>query len=147
MSWNMYDTFREHRMDPENGAISGTLKIAQVTGGYTPDPNADEFFDDISNEVSGAGYTAGGNEVANPGVTLDANGDVVFDGDDPDPWEADEGGFSDARRSILYYDTGTPSTSRLVAYSDDYGSDRGNADGDFAIELDENGIVVSPRAA
>lgn len=147
MAWLIYDTFREHRVDPSNGAVSGTLKCALLEA-HTPDLNADEFFDDVSgDEVSGTGYTAGGNECANPGVTLDGSGNVTFDADDPAQWDEEEGGFSAARRAVLYYDTGTPSTSRLVAISEDFGADKGNADGDFAIEFDEDGIIVSAREA
>jgi len=34
----------------------------------------------------------------------------------------------------------------LIAYSDDFGSDKGNVDGDFTIEFDaSNGIFTSTR--
>lgn len=147
MAWLIVDPFREHRVDPSGAAVTGTLKCALLES-FSPNLNTAEFWDDISsNEVSGAGYTAGGNECANPGVTLDGSGNVTFDADDPAQWDEEEGGFSAARRAVLYYDTGTPSTSRLVAISEDFGADKGNADGDFAIEFDEDGIIVSARAA
>ena len=143
--WLICDTFREHRMDRTSGAVTGDPKIALVTAAYTFDQNTHEFFDDITNEVSGTGYTAGGNAVANFGISMNASGLVTIDSDDPATWLEDAGGFSNARRAVLYFDTGTAGTSRLVAVSEDFGSDRGNADGDFAIELDADGIITSVR--
>lgn len=145
-NWNIYDTFREYRLDPANGAISGTLKVALVTSVYTPDQNLHDFWNDVSaNEVSGTGYTAGGNAAASPTLTLDGSGNIDFDASDPATWSENAAGFSNARRAILYYDTGVSTTSRLVAYSDDFGADRGNANGDFTISFHANGVFTQAR--
>ena len=37
-----------------------THKEALVTDTHTPDFDLDDFFDDVDNEVTGAGYTTGG---------------------------------------------------------------------------------------
>lgn len=145
-TFNIYDTWRDAIADPARAAaISGTLKMALVTGTYTPDQAAHEFFDDITNEVSGTGYTAGGNACASPTWTGPTAGVLTFDADNPATWTQDGSGFSNARRAILYYDTGTAGTSRLVGYSNDFGADSGNVAGNFSITFDAAGIYTSDR--
>ncbi len=144
-AWNLFDTWRDNRLDDTSAAVAGTLKVALVDAGYTPDQNLHDFFDDITNEVTGTGYTAGGNAAASPTYTLSGVGLITFDASDPATWAQDAAGFSTARRAILYYDTGTASTSRLVAYSDDFGADRGNVSGDFSIAFDAAGIYTQAR--
>lgn len=147
--FNLYDQWRDIVADPtRSAAISGTLKMAIVTGSYTPDQNAHDFWNDASaNEVSGTGYTAGGNACASPTWSgPDGSGVLTFDASDPATWSQNASGFSNGRRAILYYDTGTSSTSRLVGYSDNFGADSGNVAGDLSITFNASGIYTSPRA-
>lgn len=144
-NWNVYDQWRHNRLDDTNAAVTGTLKVALVLGTYTPDQNLHDFFADITNEVTGTGYTAGGNAAATPTYTMSVAGLETFDADDPATWGVNAGGFTAARRAILYYDTGTAATSRLVAYSDDFGADKGNVSGDFSIAFDAAGIYTNAR--
>ena len=152
MAWNLYDIFRHKQVANNSEAIDlntpggNGIKIALVTSAYSPNQNTHDFWDDVSaNEVSGTNYTAGGNVCANPGTSLDGSGNVVFDADDPATWSADGSGFSNARRAIMYRDTGTGSTSQLIAYSDDFGADKGNVGGDFSIALAAAGILIAAR--
>lgn len=144
---NIYDTWRDTVADPTRAAaIAGTLKMAIVTGSYTPDQNAHDFWNDVSaNEVSGTGYTAGGNALATPTWTMSGAGLGTFDASDPATWSQNGAGFSNGRRAIIYYDTGTASTSTLVAYSDNFGADTGNVAGDLTITLNASGIYTAPR--
>lgn len=144
-AWNLYDQWRDNRLDDTNGAVTGTLKVALVLGTYTPDQNLHDFFSDITNEVTGTNYTAGGNAAASPTYTLSGAGLITFDASDPATWSQNAAGFSTARRAILYYDTAVAATSRLVAYSDDFGADRGNVSGDFSIAFDAAGIYTQAR--
>jgi len=146
MAWNLYDAWRNFRVNDQNAAVTGTLKVALVTSTYTPDQNLHDFWDDVSaNEVSGTNYTAGGNAASTPTYSMDTAGLITFDASDPATWLQDAAGFSNARRAILYYDTGTASTSRLVAYSDDFGVDKGNTASDFAIAFSSSGIFTNAR--
>jgi hypothetical protein len=147
---NLYDKFREGNFD--GNAINfetpggNGVKCAIVTGAYTVDQNLHDFFDDIgANQVSGTGYTAGGNVLANGAVSVDGSGGVTVDLDDPATWSQDGAGFTDGRRAIIYLDTGTASTSRLIGYSDDFGADKGNVDGDFSVSLNASGLFTSAR--
>lgn len=145
MAWNLLDTHRKKRIDPADGAVAGTLKCALVTSAYTPDQNLHDFWDDVSaNEVSGTGYTAGGNACTGITVSLSGAGLVTFDCNNPATWTQDAAGFSNAVRAVLYWDTGTPGTSRLLAYSDAFTAG-GNVAGDFSIEMDAAGVFTSAR--
>lgn len=147
-NWVLYDNFRL-KQARGNGAInleSLDVYCALVTGSYTPNQNTHDFFDDITNEATGTGYTAGGNLVDNVLGTMDGSGNVKIDGDDPAAWAQDAGGFSAARRAILYVKRGgAASADELIAYSEDFGADKGNVDGDFSIQLDAAGIFTSAR--
>ena len=147
-TFNLYDQWRDIVADPTRAsAISGTLKCAIVTAAYTVNQNTHDFWDDVSaNEVSGTGYTAGGNACATPTWTgPDGSGVLTFDSDDPATWSQNAAGFSNGRRAILYYDTGTGGTSRLVGYSNDFGADAGNVAGDFSVAANASGWYTSAR--
>ena len=116
---------------------SDTIKVALVTSSYTPDIDTHENFDDITNEVSGTGYTAGGAALANKAVTKDTTDDEgVFDADDL-TWSS---ASITARAAIVYKDTGTPATSQLVAYID-FTEDKTASGGDFTIQWNAEGIL------
>ena len=122
------------------------IKIALVTAVYTPDQNLHDFWNDVlANEVSGVGYTAGGNVLANGIVTKSVAGLITIDFDDPATWAQSVGGFTNARRAIAYLDTGVSTTSPLIGYSADFGADRNNVDGPYSITLDVNGLINSAR--
>lgn len=146
---NLYDEFREGSFD--GGAINfespggNGIKCMIVTGSYTPNQNTHRFKSDVTNEVSGTGYTAGGNVMASGTVTMDGSGNVTIDLNDPATWTQNGAGFSNGRRAIIYHDTGTAGTSRLIAYTNDFGSDQGNLNGDFSIGVNASGLITSPR--
>ena len=66
-----------HALDLDND----TIKIMLVTSSYSPDFGAHDFKDDVTNEVSGTGYTSGGNTLGS--VTLTQTGGTIkFDAAD-----------------------------------------------------------------
>lgn len=116
---------------------SDTIKVALVTSSYTPDFDAHDFFDDVTNEVSGTGYTAGGATLASKTVTQDnTDNEGVFDAADV-TWSSST---ITARGAVLYKSTGTASTSPLIAYID-FGSDQSSSSGNFVITWNAEGIV------
>ena len=60
---------------------SDTIKIMLVTSSYTPDFGAHDFKADVTNEVSGTGYTAGGNTLGSLALTQ-TSGTIKFDAAD-----------------------------------------------------------------
>ena len=92
---------------------TGTPKYVLATATYTPDQDAHDFLNDVTNEAAGTGYVAGGNAVGAVTVTLDtATNTVKVDA-------ADISGISvSCRWGVLYVSTGTSSTSPVLAYVD-----------------------------
>jgi hypothetical protein len=50
---------------------TATLKVALTTSTYTPNQDTHHFFSDITNEITGTGYTAGGATLTSPTTTYD----------------------------------------------------------------------------
>jgi len=149
VTFNLYDKFRQKQASG-NGAVNLTtltLKAMVVTSGYTPNQNTHDFRDDLgATEVSGTGYTAGGNTLANVTDSVDGSGGVTVDADDPAVWAQDGAGFSTGRRFVLYIARGGASSAdELVGYSDDFGADKGNVEGDFSMTVNASGLFTSAR--
>jgi len=96
--------------------LTGTVKLALATSGYTPDRDVHDFWNDVSaSEVAtGNGYTTGGETLAGKTITYDTASDQVrFDFTDV-TWT-----FTAAKTwlyGIVYIDTaGASSTDPLVA--------------------------------
>jgi hypothetical protein len=91
------------------------IYLALCDSSYTPNKDTHEFFDDITDEIVGGGYVAGGFEITGRIEALDTASDYVY-------WDADNLLTAELtntfRYGIIYVDTGTPSTSRLIAYID-----------------------------
>ena len=134
----VYNNFKKNIMNGSIDLDTDTIKVALVTSSYTPDQDADEFFDDVTNEVSGTGYTAGGATLASAAVTEDTTNDLgKFDAADV-TWSSST---ITARGAVIYKSTGTASTSPLIAYID-FGADKSSSAGDFTIQWSSSGILT-----
>ena len=133
----IYNSFKAKIMDGSIDLDTDTIKVALVTSSYTPDADTHDFFDDVTNEISGTGYTAGGETIANGAVTVDTTDDEgVFDGDDV-TWSTST---LTARGAVIYKSTGVAGTSPLIAYLD-FGYDQSSSAGDFTIQWNAEGIL------
>ena len=123
-----------------NGTIdldTNTIKIMLVTSSYTPNADSHDFKDDITNEVSGTGYTAGGATLAGCAVTADTTNDRgKFDANDV-VWST---ATITARGAVIYKDTGTASTSPIIGYID-FTTDKTATAGDFTIQFNADGVL------
>jgi hypothetical protein len=123
----IYDHIYEHMMNGEVNFGSDTFDVLLVTSSYTPNKGTHDSKSDITNEVTGTGYTAGGASSACT-VTLDTSAhhaDATF---------ADVSWASStitARAAVIYKNSGTAGTSWLVAYVDN-GSDASSVSATFA---------------
>jgi len=146
MAWTQYDSFQESLFSQANAIdlddnLTTTVKVALLTNAYIPDRATHQFWSDVSvSEVTGTNYAAGGNEAGTKTVSTTINV-TTFDANDPAAWIQSGTGFSNARYAILYKDTGTPTTSPLIAYHD-FGSDVGNVAGDLTVQFDAAGIAT-----
>jgi len=133
----IYNAFKKNIMNGGIDLDTDTIKVALVTSTYTPNQDTHEDFADVTNEVTGTGYTAGGAAIANKTVTADnTDNEGVFDGDDV-TWASST---ITARGAVIYKDTGTASTSLLICYLD-FGSDQSSSSGDFTIQWNSEGIL------
>lgn len=115
-----------------------TIKAMLVTSGYVPNADTHSFISSVTNEVTGAGYTAGGKALLNRTIAVDTTNDwAKYDADDS-TWATST---ITARGVVIYKDTGTPATSPLIAYID-FVNDKSSVDTDFIITWHANGIFV-----
>lgn len=134
--------FNSFKRDIANGAIdldTDTIKVMLVTSSYTPDIDAHTKRSDITNEVSGTGYSSGGSALANKTVTANNTTDKgVFDADDL-TWST---ATITARGAVLYKSRGGASSAdELIAYID-FGADKTSTGSDFTITWDSAGILT-----
>ncbi len=134
----IYNAFKMFIM---NGAIdldTDTIHVALVTSSYTPDQDTHDYFNDVTNEVSGTGYTAGGSALASKAVTADnTDNEGVFDANDV-AWTTST---ITARGAVLYKKRGGASSAdELIAYID-FGSDKISTAGTFTIAWNAEGIL------
>ncbi len=133
----IYNSFKKNIMNGGIDLDTDTIKVALVTSAYTPNIDTHEDFADITNEVTGTGYTAGGATLANKTVTADTTDDEgVFDADDT-AWAAST---ITARGAVIYKSTGVAANDLLVAYVD-FGSDKVSDNGEFKITWGAEGIL------
>lgn len=133
------NSFKKHIMNGGIDLDTDTIKVMLLSSSHTQNVDAQEFIDDVSaNEVSGTGYSAGGQALANKSVTQNNTTDKgVFDADDV-TWST---ATITARYAAVYKDTGTPSTSPIICIID-FGSDKSSTAGDFSINWNASGILT-----
>ncbi len=107
---------------------TNTFKAMLVTSSYTPNKDNHDKRDDVTNEATGTGYTAGGVTTACT-VTKDTANDRVTLQFAAVSWAAST---ITARALVIYKSTGTASTDNLVAYND-FGSDVSSTAGTFSV--------------
>lgn len=121
---------------------SGNVKAALMKNSYTPNATTQTHWDDISSdECDATDYTAGGTALTSTAVTLNG-ANAEYDAADV-TWNGLGGATNNTlRHVVVYYDTGTPSTSYLIQ-SFDFGSDKTTADADFTVQWPDPILTVS----
>jgi len=133
----VFNNFKKNIMNGNIDLDTDTIKVMLVTLSYSPNQDTHEFMSSVTNEVTGTGYTAGGQALASKAVTVDTTDDEgVFDAADI-TWSTST---ITARAAVLYKDTGASTTSPLICYFD-FGSDKSSSAGNFTISWNSEGIV------
>lgn len=114
-----------------------THKALMVTDTHTPDFDLDDFRDDLDNEVSGAGYTAGGKAFTTTEVTL-SSGTLTYDHDDV-AWTSST--IANAEALIGYFNVGTAATDQLI-YCLDFGSPVSTTSGTLTVQINASGVFT-----
>jgi hypothetical protein len=108
---------------------ANTFKAMLVTSSYTPNFTTHDKRDDVTNEVTGTGYTAGG-AASTVTVTKDTANNKVTVQFGAVSWSSS----TITARGIVYYKSrgGASSADELVGYAD-FGSDVSSTGGTFSV--------------
>lgn len=129
----VYNSYKDDMIEGNVAFLTDTIKVALVTSTYTLDIDAHTRFTDITNEVSGTGYTAGGATLVGKTSTQDnTNNRGVMDATDI-TWTTST---ITARAAIIYEAT----TGYLIGYVD-FGADKSSSGSDFTIQWNASGIL------
>ena len=138
MPSKIYGSLIGAAFNKETDFDTNVIKVALLTSAYVPNQDLHNYFDDVvANEVTGTGYTAGGQTLATKAVTYDAATNVTMLDAGDVTWAAST---ITARYAVVYDSTpGTSATQPLYGYVD-FGSDQSSTSGNFTITWDATGI-------
>lgn len=119
--------------------VGGTddVYVQLTTSSYTPNQDTHDFEDDVTNEVTGTGYTAGGVQLTSDDFTQSANV-LTWDSDDPS-WT---GASFTSRISVYYGKLGGASSADPLVNWVDFGGDETVSSGTFTIQQNASGIAT-----
>jgi hypothetical protein len=139
MASKLYGKFIQKALNKEVDWDSDTIKVALLTSSYTPNQDVHDYFDDVvANEVTGVGYTAGGNTLASKTSVYDAGTNVlVLDAADT-TWSAST---ITAQYAVVYDASGATNADKVLIGYVDFGSNQSSSNGNFTITWDATGIV------
>ena len=124
--------------------IDHIFKVMLTTSAHVPDQDLHDFKDDLTDEVSGSGYTAGGATLENPTLTYtSATNKWKFDADDV-VWT---NVTITARHAHIYDDDAVLDVQKRLLALQDFESDLSTNGTDFTIAWDADGIVEFEVAA
>ncbi len=106
-----------------------------VTDTHTPDFTVHDFRNDITDEVTGTGYTAGGVALTATEITL-ATGLMTFDAADVS-WASST--IANAMAAVHYFNVGTTATDAL-GFLSDFVTAASTSNGTFTIQWAAAGI-------
>lgn len=115
-----------------------TIKVMLCSSSYTPNQDTHRYKSDVTNEITGTGYTAGGTTLTSKTVTYSSSGHTVTLSAASPSWTT--ASFT-ARYAVFYSSTGTDSTSALIGYWD-FGGDSTVTGGTFTLNAPSSGFVT-----
>lgn len=134
----IYDSYFKDLGDGVFTMGTDTFKIMLVTSSYTYDATHNRR-DDITNEVTGTGYTAGGETLGTVTYTNDAsNNRSLWDFADP-TWASST---ITARGAVIYKSNGGASSADELVLFIDFEVDESSSNTEFKIQLNSNGMFA-----
>ena len=113
-TWKVYGPAVEFMNEGSIDIDTDTFKILLTTSVYTPDQDVHNFRDDVTNEVVGTGYVAGGNTLAGGTFAYDAGTNEYRIAWTSSTWAAST---ITARTAVIYKSRGgAASADELLAY-------------------------------
>lgn len=130
-----FTLFNQFLLKQNNGnAIdldSADIRISIHSNAYVPS-QAHAFFSDVTSEVAGTNYTAGGTAIA--GVTVALDGNVVEWIFNDIVWAQSGSGFSTGRHYIAREFNAVAGSSKLIGFMTE-GADFGNVGGPLTFDV------------
>lgn len=114
------------------------IKVLMVEDGYTPDFNVHDFRNDITNEVAGTDYTAGGVVITGTEITL-ASGLLTYDANDVS-WASST--IPNAMAAVGYVGRGGASSADELIWLSDFVTAASSTNGTFTIQWSASGIFT-----
>jgi hypothetical protein len=129
-----YSATAARRVDWDADAI--TVSLHTVT--YVPSQDADDFWNDATNEISGTGYST-------PGFVLTTTAPSYDSGTNEMRLDANDAAWTTAsftaRIAVVFSNTGGASTTDPVLTYVDFGGDETVSSGTFTIQWDATGVA------
>lgn len=122
---------------------SDTIKVMLCTSAYAPNQDTHAYKSDITNEVTGTGYTAGGATLASCTSTYTAGTNTVTLDAADTSWA---NSTITARYAVVYDATPATDGTRPVLGYVDFGQDVSTTAGTFSIVWDAAGILTISAA-
>lgn len=139
----VYGGFLQSLANKEIDLDTDTLKIMLCTSTYTPNQDTDRYKSSVTNEVTGTGYTAGGNTLTSVTVNYTAGTNTLALDAADTSWAAST---ITARYAVIYDSSpATDATRPLIAYID-FGADVSSSGAAFNITFDAAGILTITAA-
>lgn len=123
--------------------LDDTIRVMLVTSAYTPDQDTHNYKDDVTNEVTGTGYTAAGAAITNDTFAYTAGTNTyAYDGDDVS-WPSS----TITARTAVVYDAspGSDAARPLICYQQESGDIQSSA-GTFTVSWNASGIFTITAA-
>jgi len=122
----------------EINLASDVLKLLLIDADYTPNIDTHATTADLgTNEITGEGYTAGGQAITNLALTYDTTGNTVILTGDPVEWT--EATFTSVRYAVIN-DT---AANKLLGYID-FGENKTSSGAAFKVKWSADGILNLP---
>lgn len=125
MATNWYGKAVQSVLSKQTNLVSDNIKVALYSNSYVPNFDTDNLFTEVSGEVSGTGYTAGGLALTNKTLTQDTAANVW-------KFDADDITFSGVTLSFRYAVIYNATNNQLIACVD-FGSTQSTANQDLTI--------------
>lgn len=133
MPSGIHNRFKANLMNKEVDLEVDAVKVMLLDSNHVFNPDNNLVSEISANEVSGDGYTAGGQALAGKTVTQD-------DTNDKAKWDADDVIWADstitARFAVIY-----DANNNLIACID-FGEDKSSSNGEFKIQWHADGIIT-----
>jgi len=136
---SVYNSFKKAIMDGSIDLDTDNINVALLDNGYSANIDTHTMYSDVTaDEIPQAdGYTTKGQTIGSASITVDTTNDLAYlDGSDV-TWASST---ITARYAVLFKNSGTNTTSPLIAYVD-FGSDKTSDNGNFVITWSSAGIL------